>query len=61
MPGPDFKVTKRGYLPYQHPSLTRASAGLKTLREHYEKMEKERKISEREDAVDATFEKEYEA
>ena len=61
VPGPDFKVTKRGYLAYQHPALTRASAGLKTLREHNEEMEKERMISEREDEVDAAIEKEYEA
>jgi hypothetical protein len=45
VPGPDFKGTKRSYLPYQHPSITRASAGLKTLREHNEEMEEERKIS----------------
>jgi len=34
---------------------------LKTLRKHNEEKEKERKISEREDAVDAAFEKDYEA
>ena len=31
------------------------------MREHTEKMEKERTISEREDVVDAAFEKEYKA
>jgi hypothetical protein len=61
VPGPDFKVTRRGYLPYQHPSLARASDGLKILRNHNEEMEKERMISEQEDAVDAAFEKEYKA
>ncbi len=30
------------------------------MREHNEEMEKERMISEREDAVEAAFEKEYE-
>ena len=39
VPGPDFAVTRRGYLPYQHPALTRTVAGLATLKEHLVQVE----------------------
>jgi hypothetical protein len=58
VPGPDFKVTRRGYLPYQHPALTQTSAGVATLKDHMEGM---KRVQERKNRVDTHYQEDYEA
>ena len=55
VPEEDFKVTRRGYLPYQNPKLTSDASGVATLKEHLEKEEKIQKRAAIEDAAEAAF------
>ena len=61
IPGEDFEVTRRGYLPYQHPKLTSDASGVATIKEHLEKEAMEKKRVAIEDAAEAAHIQAYQA